>query len=359
MTWALVTDQRDRDGRRLTARGRLGGWLPSVPRGELRAAVEWMVRGCSPSTYASDCQYVVDGFVQGIGEHLTSSRSRHADLWRRAKALLDDHGTTHMNVVNVKAHRTRRQAEDDEEVGVAAVGQWEGNNDADHAAKSLARRLWADRRLVEERGAAQRQTWCRLLKRTAVYTSVAQKRLDALHLPRVTRNRVRVSERQCGDHHVVPHPNGLGTWCDLCHLIANTAISRRVLAGRQCRGDVLLQVHASHRVRLSCGVYWCGRCGAFMSRLPRALKRQCPGAPPNHAARTILRRLRGGPPPTTHAYLNKLTDDQYPTQRALAGSTCSVSPLSSAEKGDVGLRRRRRRPWLLTVVVTVLSMIGV
>ncbi len=99
---------------------------------------------------AGGCQYVIDGIRQGVRSGLTSSRSRHADLWRRLKHLFDDHGWQALDVVKVKAHRSKTQAEAEELMDDTTNGLWAGNDAADQLAKSLARDLWSRQRAEHE-----------------------------------------------------------------------------------------------------------------------------------------------------------------------------------------------------------------
>ncbi len=115
---------------------------------------------------------------------------------------------------------------------------------------------------------------------------------------------------QCGGHELVPRESGGGRWCAKCKLIARTPASLKSLAARPCRGEVLLGIHQSHHLRWSTGVTWCERCGFYMSRLPRALKLPCAGAPRTAAASNVLRRLRSGLPPTTAMYLQRAAADE-------------------------------------------------
>jgi hypothetical protein len=131
--------------------------------------------------------------------------------------------------------------------------------------------------------------------------------LDGMGLPRHVRPKRRPLRRgdpsSCGDHRL-EFKSDLRHWeCASCRLIANTAASRRSLAQKACRGDVSARIPVSHRLRYSSGVLWCEVCGSYTSRLPRALARDCPGAPPSQSAANVLRRLMQGLRPTTAPYL--------------------------------------------------------
>ncbi len=99
----------------------------------------------------------------------------------------------------------------------------------------------------------------------------------------------------------------------------------------------------SHSLRDNEGVTWCMRCGAFTSRWPRALLRQCPRRPRTAAQANVLRRfmegkanvlrrLMEGKPPTTAAYLAKVA--------TLEGRPADVV----AHKAEVEWRAQAWRP---------------
>ncbi len=302
VTWAVATLKADGESPGHRVCGTCTGWYPSVPRGELQALVEALEVACIPAVYAGDCQYVIDGFSGGVPRSLASSSSPHADLWRRARWLQNDHGEG-ITVVKVKAHRSRARAEQDEASG--GLELWHGNQHADATAKGLALRLWEGLRSRAEAIDARSADFVATMTRLGICTRIAQLSLDSLKLPRVSRRRKRssIAAGRCGGHQLVPRAAGGGHWCTRCKLITRTASSLKSLAAKPCHGEVLLGVHSSHQLRWSLGITWCERCGCYMTRLPRALRQACDGAPRSAAARNVLRRLRSGLPPTTAAYL--------------------------------------------------------
>jgi hypothetical protein len=144
-------------------RGRLGGWFPSVPRGELAALLQFCKCVMIPSTYVGDCRYATDGVARGIPALLSSSACAHADLWRELRWRLDDHGGG-INVVKTKAHRSKQCAIDDSDDGIL---HWVGNGAADAAAKTLARSAWGAGAPQRDLQHELRVTHCRLLVKTA------------------------------------------------------------------------------------------------------------------------------------------------------------------------------------------------
>ncbi len=308
VTWAVATLEADKENLRQSSCGTCSGWYPSVARGELQALAEALEHACIPAVYVGDCQYVVDGVLGGVPRSFASASSPHADLWRRVRWLLNDHGEG-ITVQKIKAHRSRARAElEDAGVGLEL---WQGNYFADVSAKALALRLWEGVRPQMEELEARSADFIATMARAGICTRIAQQALDALRLPRVSKRvaKVRAVAGQCGDHQLIPRTTGRGHWCLKCRLITRTPTSLRSLAARPCRGEVLLGVHRSHHLRWSMGVTWCETCGSYMSRLPRALRHPCAGAPRSIAARNVLRRLRSGLPPTTAAYLCRAAAD--------------------------------------------------
>ncbi len=309
VTWAVVTLAADGESAGQLVSGTCGGWFPSVARGELQALVEATEVSPAPATYFGDCQYVIDGFAAGIPRTLAGSESVHADLWRRARRLTQDHGPG-LEAAKVKAHRSRTRAET--EGGEEGVVVWNGNRIADMTAKGLARRLWQGMAAEANSRQAAQEDFLGSVVRGAICTRLSQIGLASLKQPRITKRKtLRTSETgHCGDHALIPLASGDGRACERCKLIARTKSSLRALAARPCKGEVLLGVHPSHRLRASVGVTWCEACGCFMSRLPRALRKPCAGGPRSAATRTILRRLKRGLPPTTAWYLQKAASEE-------------------------------------------------
>ncbi len=213
---------------------------------------------------------------------------------------------------------------------------WQGNRFADATAKSFALRLWEGRHRRAQAMAHRVDGFVSSMARSGICTRIAQVTLDSLKLPRVSRRRGKhgAAAGHCGDHDLVPRDAGGGHWCTRCRLITRTAASRRSLAAKPCKGEVLLGVHRTHHLRSSVGVTWCEKCGYYMSRLPRALRQPCSGAPRSAAARNVLRRLRSGLPPTTAAYLGRMAaDDDWAEGWAAAFEGGRLVPCSRERPG--------------------------
>ncbi len=287
VTWSIlqlqdgpvVVDGADAEAAQLppvaqSSRGILGGWFPSVPRGELTALIKTLEAGCVPITYAGDCRAVIEGCKNGVSTELTSSRSPMADLWKRVHWLLRDHGPV-VTACKIKAHQTRSKAY--EEGGLDGLVQWHGNNAADQHAKQLARSRW-EAQAPAERDSLHRRWFLRQqLCRAAVVFAIAQQKLDEAGVPKIARPRKRRINRgeksECGNH-ILQFDVPQTAWaCVRCRLIANTPAARRSLAQKPCNGEVAERIPISHKLNFSSGVLWCRLCGAYTTRLPRALAR--------------------------------------------------------------------------------------
>ncbi len=60
-------------------RGAVIGWFPTVARGEIEAALNFVERAKSGATYVGDCRYVIDVLQQGIPARARSSASVDVD----------------------------------------------------------------------------------------------------------------------------------------------------------------------------------------------------------------------------------------------------------------------------------------
>ncbi len=120
-------------------RGAVHGWFATVPRSELRAAIEFLEVAGPGSTYYGDCKYVLEGVWSGVSWELRSSHIGDADLRRIVKRLMDGHASkSGMRFMKVKAHQSRQAAEDR---GYTELQNWTGNARADALARQLARQV--------------------------------------------------------------------------------------------------------------------------------------------------------------------------------------------------------------------------
>ncbi len=284
--------------------GVVGGWFPTVPRGELRALIEAMRHGGS-ATYFGDCKYVISGAEFGVSAKLKSSASADADLWRRVDAMARDHGTP-PRVRKTRAHRSRSAATADSS---DTIEHWIGNRAADFVAKAAARELVrsSDKR---ERIATDETTYCTVIQCVAQGAALAVERWPET----APRNSKRTNDRQRlgasapeaddgDDVHVLRRIEGEKFECMICRSIAYSSRGARKLSNMICPGAVARTIHESHSLQRSHGVIWCGLCGSFSTRWPRQLQQVCPRKPRSQPQRNVLRRLLAGQPPTTASYL--------------------------------------------------------
>ena len=111
-----------------------------------------------------------------------------------------------------------------------------------------------------------------------------------------------------------------------------------------CLGTISSRVHASHSLFCTADVFWCAKCGAYARRVPRRLRRICPGQPRTEADRHRLCRMREGHVPATRSEIG--IRRRKPSQRPRVcgghgpghGSCCSGDRLAEQE----GAARRPR-----------------
>ncbi len=298
-TWALVRPKGDdvhTQDNYERLRGVVCGWFSTVPRGELRGLIEFMKYGGPDETYISDCQYVVEGIRHGIPRRLTSSKSVNADMWREARRLLADRGSTPM-VCKTKAHRSRAAAERDDE---EPIRRWHGNRIADEEAKQLAKSI-AEKDDRAERIEATVARSSAILARVAIAAAWAYQRWP--EVVRTVQNKGDEAEAEDDvaheDRHVVRRGAEGRVECQICGRYGKTKSGMRKLRTEKCSGSALQHVHATHHMCNTAGTMWCIKCGAFTTRWPRRLRFECLGRPATVAQRNVLRRLRTELAPTT------------------------------------------------------------
>ncbi len=326
-------------------RGRVGGWFPTVPRAEISAYLSFLRHASMPSSYGGDCQHVIDIADAGIPGEVTSSASVNADLWREARRLAEDHDGERIRHVKIRAHRSFEAAAGE---GPEAVANWRGNCLADHAAKSLLRKFITDNDCNDEREAAD--ATAQVMARTAFAATWAMgKYPEATKKGAKRRKAGRGVIPQAGPHLLESRGSEGGFRCSRCKLVAATASSLRSLRLKPCRGDTAQQCHASHQLDASLGFVWCRKCGAYTSKVPRALRRPCPRRPATEAQANVLRRLLGGLAPTTAAYAAAVAQrarandekDHWDTSRAwklsAAGAARTFMGFKAEEPQPVGM----------------------
>ncbi len=302
-TWSLVRAIGSDGQPAESLRGNVGGWLSTVPRGEMLAYFHHLRDSGPGGVFVGDCAMVVRAAIMGVSAEARSSANINADIWRMIHDKHKDRGLEASGAIKTKAHRSLRAAElssDD------PLHLWEGNRAADAHAKQLAKTT-ADCSSGHEDLVNSRRAALEPIARAAFAVDWNLRRWPELGLNKARKPR-RIARQNIIDtngHQLIPR--GIGAWeCGLCRLWARGDQGRRALLRRRCNGSLLEQSHPTHRTRFDYGVLWCDRCGAFSARLLRNLRQRCRGAPASEAQRNVLRRLRQGLRPTTAAYL--LTD---------------------------------------------------
>ncbi len=281
--------------------GSVAGWSPTVPRSEVHAILAFLEAAGPGSTYFGDCKYAIDVMEAGVPPYFRSSRCKDADLWRRARRLMDELPVRPgMTYIKVKAHRSRTEAECN---GPEDVRAWSGNAVVDCIARSTAKLHAARLDSVPPHRIPPDEAH-EALAQLAAATAWSLRHWPEIGARRGTRPRRARRGCDAGPHNLVPRQGG-GWQCSKCRLYTRTPSSLKTLRIRPCLSLVTQQCHHSHDLRWQQGVLWCGNCARYAVRMPRALKDECPGRPMSEAARNVKRRLMEGLPPTTARYLRE------------------------------------------------------
>ncbi len=323
-TWAVVKKGRDANGKPTAAetfRGTVDGWYPTVPRGELSALNAHLRHAGPGSTYVGDCRHVLEGAEKGVPRPLTSSANINADLWRITRQLLDDHGGG-VKVRKTKAHRSRTAALADAD---DALIHWEGNQLADEAAKSLAKAA-AESLSTADAISRARSFSAQVIKRVAFGAEWAFR-----HWPAVDGRATRSRETDAGDDdaedegHIIKKRID-GTYeCTACRKTARTAAGARRLMKEACGGDSYCKIDESHTLEHTRGITWCTRCGAYTTRWPRRLLKECDGRPRTAAQRTVLKRLRAGMAPLDSPHFSTAAKENIDGAERIASASAAVT----------------------------------
>ncbi len=325
--------------------GIVHGWFPTAPRSEISAYIDALSNMCLTFEYVGDCQHVIDIARQGIPLEFTSSMCFNADLWRRARALLHDHGVEAVAHTKTKAHRTKAAAEASDDGAGGPLEHWLGNRTADIMAKSLAKSTF-DADAVAARAKA-RDWYSLVLTRVACAVAFLVKQAPEADGRRKGRRRINFGSPDGGPHELQSRTGG-GWECTKCRLFGRTEAAVNSLRYKDCKGDIVRQCHCTHVLDWTSGFLFCRKCGSYTSRLPRALRARCPGGPASEAAANVLRRLRSGLPPTTAAYAGEVVrssrrDDDAHTVEVARGHGLSSQEMCDAMAG-ITARRRGRQP---------------
>ncbi len=201
-----------------------------------------------------------------------------------------------------------RQAAEAE--GRESIKDWEGNGRADELARGLCKSIQTQ---VDSSGERNKAQHGELLQRMAVAAGWALRHWPETAGKGKTRGTQRATTKGLQNGAIGPHPVKLrvsgGLECTQCRLRASTPSSIKSLRSKPCMGTTMSQCHASHQMRWSSGVPWCCTCGRYTSRIPLSLREPCPRRPLSEAGRNVLNRRRRGLPPTTAAYLARVSEE--------------------------------------------------
>ncbi len=342
-TWSLckLGEQHPEQAAADYSRGAVGGWVCTSQRGELASLLRFLQFAPRGSTFAGDCNYVLRGISDGVPWPLRSSPSVDADMWKSARRLAQER-IGWFQYKKIKAHRSWGQVN---QLDPQEVDDWRGNTRADLLAKGLARAIIAD---VADPHEQRDRTGCAvMISRAAMAAAWAMRHWPdgdgGTRRPKGHRKRADIDPTVIGDHLVRPRPRG-GLQCIKCRLHAATPSSLRSMRHMRCRGDLAAQCHRTHHLKALETIVFCRNCGAYATKRPTALKRECRRMPPTEARRNVLRRLRQGLLPTTAKYLWELVEE-HNAARATALSHTRVAGADEVDRnGAAGPQGNPEQP---------------
>ena len=309
--WSLVALRND-GSKQAAAYGSAPFWAHSVFTVELWAIMQAALAPClGPVTVYTDCLSALQAWEAGALIDDAPS-DLHAGLWRVI------HGATldrDFKIVWMPAHL------DDDAIGTAfrsdgvtvSRSDLYGNRLADQLAQAAARsiRVPADRvrRLRSDLGkvtAAARAvaSLCTAAASGGSGNDGSNLR-DAAPLTaasRVTRVPSVVSSGVKIGCHMVVHTGGCYPWkCTVC---SRAATSRPRLEAKVCVGSPDAKISAlGHSLNITGVVRWCSVCGAYSTRVARALLKPCKGRPVSKAQRVRLALLHEGRHPVSRKWM--------------------------------------------------------
>ena len=293
--WGLTVLHGDR-GFVAQLHGPLPGPIQDVPAAEAMALLQYLLHYDDiegTAIFVTDCRVVKDTFDKGPGRS-DSSAGKHAHIWRRIWARVDDlGGMERVEVRWVPSHTSMARVRD----GTITETDRAGNQLADQLAclgvnghiveRAVVRRA---ERLAEVINMVGRYIGRLVLASGTAFPAWAsrpQAREGAARRQRVERSLPRVSRRG----HIPVSIEGR-TRCRRCMASAG---SLAILDLRPCQE---LKRSVPHTLVTTGTVVWCGRCGAYSERSVRALRGTCGGGKAVAGGRQ-LRRLRAGQHPRT------------------------------------------------------------
>ena len=218
--------------------------------------------------------------------------SGNADLWERYWTAFD-HKNSKVAVRKVKAHCGSSEVSR----GIISPKDLAGNAFADVLADKGAEEASLPHSVLAEFDALDALAWCIQSRISAIVCAAPTKQADlkeaALHRQLKKDTASRAQELGIpGNADVEPEPGDEypgGDHGDGQLLNAENAVFPEKRVG----GDRSGLVHCSHRRRVTRGIMWCVRCGAYGQTRGRKLTRECKGVP-TKSANFVLRRLAKG-----------------------------------------------------------------
>ncbi len=283
--WGFVV--RREDGTTIgEGRGPLRWWKQTVPLAELSAAIE-AVR-CT----TGDIELLVDNasVVKGINRGPVPKPGSNAFLWR---AFWTAAGERQIRARKIKAHLDKAAAR----AGGLAPLHWAANRRADELAEEAAADAQLPAEAVEAVQEVDREAAAVHEHPTAVARHVAANApllYGANTKPqRAAEGRERVRQRREAEaeaERLIEHLLDLHTGrCKSCFKGPSRELPRLAFLRSPC-ARAPAQLHPSHRLRCTRGLWWCEACGGTGSRHFRKLARLC--EPPTATGRRAMAKLQ-------------------------------------------------------------------
>ena len=305
--WSFVAISRQ--GRiTASAHGSPPAWITTVYGAEVWALLMAATYALPGTAYRTDCQAALRVFLRGSA-YATAGQSYYARVWAAVFAAFDDQGAT-TDILWLPAHTGPSH------IGTAVLSDGSlmtrtdqsANDLADKLAKSAAQEFRVPE-LVRSRLAADQV----LARQLAMWLGQATAMANACPSPdgksvRDSRPAPRTTKID------VPNPP----------MVSRTRPAPLAPAARwaaKLRVGIIADdsaSHATHRVRVTGDVTWCGRCGAYASMRGRGMAKPCRGVPSTVATRrwTVTR---------PSAVVTRTRTERTSRTRASKGGGCSSS----------------------------------
>ena len=310
--WGWIVLSHPREGEFLCHQGGFGtleGWSQTVPRAELRAAIEAVAGTVGPVDIFTDCGMLVRGAARPMSQWCDGA---NCDLWLELYTAVSNHRGS-VDFIKVKAHDDGTLMRQGRQSPFAFFGNCLVDRLASQGAQqhelpegwaATVGLVDAKARVVQERLlhiSLACTEYNELPGKISVSRSSTRGSFPSLNRARkLGHDLQRISKGKCCctrcRRPVTKHKLAqflLEGRCDPVELQSRPAtvpLGTTVAAGG-------LAIHPSHNSVRFRQFFWCWTCGAFAQRKPVLLAEPCRGKKLRAAARHVLRRLRRGETP--------------------------------------------------------------